>query len=186
MWKRRPHIPGSCPSFITVAVRLCPALLVLAFLPSAANAAPTYFLVGEIPGRERRYDSYVLPLEDPADVAHARRLIAEGPAIGRPLVVATATAGADGINGDYVPPDTRLWSWHISDFHAFADTTAELLDASPTFTEGYFASGGGGNVGIGYWNYTVVAEMPIVPEPAAPAALAPLAAALLRRPRRRG
>ena len=181
MWTPRPHILGSCRSFIAVAVRLCPALLVLASLPSTADAAPTYFLVGEIPGRERNYDSYVLPLEDPADVAHARRLIAEGPGIGRPLVVAIATAGADGINGDYVPPDTRLWSWHISDFHGFADVTAELLDSSPTASETYFASGAGSNLEIGYWNYTVVAEMPNVPDPTAPAALAPLAALLLRR-----
>ena len=185
MWKRRPHILGSCRSFIAVAVRLWPALLVPAFLPSTANAGPTYFLVAEIPGREHNYDSYVLPLEDPADVAHARRLIAEGPGIGRPLIVASTTAGADGINGDYVLPDTRLWSWHISEFHSFADTTAEVLDGSPSVPENYFASGGGGNFAIGFWNYTVVAEMHNVPDPTTPAALAPLASALLCCRRRR-
>jgi|SRR5829696_4924550 len=184
MRTHRPHIPGSCRPF--VAGQLYPALLVLSFFASTADAAPTYFLVGEIPGRERHYDSYVLPLGDPADIAHARRLIAEGPQIGRPLVLATATAGADGINGDYVLPDTRLWSWHVSDFDGFADVTAEILDSSPIQTENFFAAGAGRNLDMGFWNYTVVAEMPNLPEPTTPAALAPLAAFLLRRRCRRG
>ena len=55
-----------------------------------ATAGPVYFIVAE---REPfHHDSYVLPLTEPADIAHARDLIARGP----PLVFAEVVPGATG------------------------------------------------------------------------------------------
>ena len=69
------------------------------FLVSSVNlqAETVYFLVAEQPGYESHLDSYVLPLSDPADIAHARDLIAFGPGIGGTIAVAKIAAGANGI-----------------------------------------------------------------------------------------
>src|SRR5688572_918538 len=88
------------------------------------------FLVGEInPGRH--YDSYVLTLSDPAAIAHARDLIEFGLDAGQAIVVADVAQGRDGINRNYIAPGAPLWSWHVSEFVAFADITAEILDGWP-------------------------------------------------------
>jgi hypothetical protein len=123
-------------------------------------ASPVYFLVAETPGAEVHLDSYVLPLNAPEDIAHARDLIVKGPGIGNTIVVAKIAAGADGINRDYRAPDAPMWSWHVSEFGGFHDITAEILDGWPSFVEsdvqGWIADTGGV---VGFWSYTIVEEL---------------------------
>lgn len=80
-------------------------------------------------------DSYVLPLTAPEDISHARDLAANGPAIGSAIVVAEIAAGSDGLNRDYRAASAPLWSWHVTEFIAFADIGVEILDGWPSFVE---------------------------------------------------
>jgi len=102
----------------------------------------------------------VLPLTHPEDIAHARALIRQGISIGGALVGARIAAGADGINRDYLAVGAPQWSWHIVEFTAFADVFGEILDGGPTVVqrgaEEWIALRGGR---IGFWSYTVVAEL---------------------------
>lgn len=144
------------------------ALLVLVALGldlrgPAARAETLLFLVAEstYPFGIHR-DSYVLPLENPAAIQHARDLIAFGPGVaGAPIVVAHIAAGADGINRDLLAPGDPEWSWHVTQFEGFADFTIEILDGWPGYVEqdvdGWIANTGGR---IGFWSYTVVQEVP--------------------------
>ena len=131
--------------------------------PAAAQTA--YFLVSERPEAVVHGDSYVLPLTDPAAIAHARALITAEPGTLASIAVAQIAAGPDGINRNHLAPGAPAWSWHVTGFEGFADTTIEILDGWPTFVEqdvqGWIANTGGM---IGFWNYTVTAEL--VPEPA--------------------
>jgi hypothetical protein len=145
----------------------------LAFAGHAAGET-VYFLVGEWPGQEVYYDSYVLPLEDPDDIAHARDLIEHGPEIGDAIAVAYIQAGADGINRDYLAPGAPEWSWHVTGFACFAWGTIEILDGNPWLVEADVEEwirithppSQPDNVGmIGFWSYTVVAELSPIPEP---------------------
>lgn len=132
-----------------------------------AHAAPVYFVVSEIDPLHG--DSYIVPLEAAADIAHARGLIANGPVAGSPIAVAHIAPGSDGINRNVFAPGEPLWSWQVDAFDGFADTTAEILDGWPSFVEqdvaGWIANTNGY---IGFWNYTVTAELPAaVPLPGA-------------------
>ena len=70
-------------------------VIVVSVATGAASAAPVYFLVAETPGTEKHRDSFVVGLEDPLLVAHARDLIARGPAeAGDAILVASIAAGA--------------------------------------------------------------------------------------------
>ncbi len=130
------------------------------------HAAPVYFLVAEHPGSQVYYDSYVLPIEDPAAIAHARQLISQGPSAGAPIVTARIAPGSDGINRNYLAPGFPLWSWHVTEFVGFSDITIELCDGWPGFLEsdvdGWIQNTGGT---ICFWSYTVVGELALVPEP---------------------
>lgn len=142
--------------------------LVSVTLATAAHAGPTWFVVAERPGVEEHHDSYVLPLTDAADVAHARDLIAGGPdAAGAPIVFANVVAGADGVNRNALAPEEPLWNWHVAEFESFGDVGLELVDGWPTYVDGDVQGWientrrtPDENVGhIGFWNYTVVAEL---------------------------
>jgi hypothetical protein len=126
-----------------------------------------HFLVAERPEFAVHGDSYVLPLVDPAAIDHARALITAPPGDLSSIVVARIASGADGVNRDQLASGAPAWSWHVTEFLEFADFTAEILDGWPTFVEedvdGWIANTGGL---IGFWNYTVIAELPVVPEPA--------------------
>jgi hypothetical protein len=119
-------------------MRFAAVLLVVCAACAWSRAETVYFLVAELPGQETHGDSYVLPLSDPAQIVHARDLIARGPFVaGEFIVMADIAAGADGINrdllaaGDPKPP----WSWHVTNVEGFVDITAELFDSWPTFVE---------------------------------------------------
>jgi hypothetical protein len=118
----------------------------------------TYFLVAE---RALSHgDSYVLPLTDSNDIAHARDLIKYGPSAGQAIVVARIACNYDCINRDYLNAAKRAWSWHVAEFVGFEDITAEILDGWPGDVERdcqWWIANTGGN--IGFWSYTVVAEL---------------------------
>jgi len=127
-----------------------------------ASAETAYFIVAN-PGLMLLglSDSYVLPLSDPGDIAIARQL-AQG---GFLIVVATISTEPDGINRDMLAPGQPEWSWHVKEFHAFADAAIELCDGNPTMTNASAqAAGPGHEWDICYWSYTVVDEI-MVPTP---------------------
>ena len=163
------------------------------FLCGAARAGTVYFVVAERPGVAEQGDSFLLPLSAEADIAHARDLIARGPdAAGAPMVFAEIVAGADGVNRDVLATGEPLWNWHVSAFEGFGDVGIELVDGSPTLVEedvpGWIVNtrrtddSAAGH--IGFWSYTVVAELQAasVPLPAAlPAGIVGLVAIAVAR-----
>jgi hypothetical protein len=152
------------------ASRLGGAGALAAALCLAAGPAPAVsFVVAETPGSEIHGDSYVIDLLTPADISHARALIAQGPAAGEPILFARIAAGADGHNRDWLAEGRPPWSWHVTEFVGFGDLGVELYDGWPTYVEsdvaGWIENTGGM---IGFWTYTVVSE---IPEPACAFAL---------------
>ena len=148
-------------------VRQIFALLLFVGVSLPAGAAPIHFVVSEI--NTQHGDSYVLPLEDVDAIAHARDLILHGPSIGSPIVVAHIASGSDGVNRDVLAPGEPLWSWHVDQFDGFADFTAEILDGWPSFVEQDVEGWIDGTNGyIGFWNYTVTAELAAIPVPGTP------------------
>jgi len=136
-------------------------LLFLLIVCPGASAGPVYFLVTELPGQELHHDSYVLTLEDQADIAHARDLIARGPAeAGGSIAIAQIAGGSDGINRDALTPGEPQWNWHVTAFDGFADTTVEILDGWPgdvaKDVPGWIANTNGR---VGFWSYTVTREL---------------------------
>jgi hypothetical protein len=99
-------------------------------LANSSRAESIRFLVGEI-GEPEHHDAYVLPLSDPAAIAHARELISTGPSAGAPIAVAKIAKGANGINRNVLAPGSPAWSWHVTEFEGFADNTIEILDGWP-------------------------------------------------------
>jgi hypothetical protein len=125
------------------------ALFVIAFSAQIARAETVYFLVGET--HFAHGDSYIVALTDPNDIARARDIIQGG----QPqIVVAEIVAEPDGINRDYFDPNKSIWHWHVTQFLAFAEATIEILDGWPGGVELGYNSGM-----IGFWSYTVVAEL---------------------------
>lgn len=144
------------PGFLLMTV-----LLVTTAFAERTAAETLYFLVSEISQPCSACDSYVLPLSDPAAIAHARDLVANGPGAGRTIALANAAAGGDGINRDLLAAGEPPWSWHVTSFVDFADITIELCDGTPSLVEadpaGFLANTGGV---ICFWGYTVSAEIP--------------------------
>jgi hypothetical protein len=97
------------------------AVITLGRFFTQSQADPIYFLVAE-PNNPVHNDSYVLPLTEPNDIAHARDLITYGPSAGQPIIVATIACGSDCINRDYLNVNKPAWYWHIASFSYFSDT----------------------------------------------------------------
>lgn len=116
-----------------------------------------YFLVADVQHPEN--GGYILPLADPADIAHARALIWNPNGTDLPLVVARIAPG--GSEGEYANRDLMgdgaLWSWRIVEFLEFADVTAEVLDGNARIVEddldAWIANT---NSAIGFWSYRVI------------------------------
>jgi hypothetical protein len=175
-------------------------LFAMAAGATTSSAATVYFLVSEFPDQREHGDSFVLPLSDDDDIAHARDLVARGRAAGSYLISADIVAGADNINRDILAEGKPAWSWHISNFDQFGDVSIELTDGWPGFIEsdvqGWINNTGGGTVDedgdgepdgppptvghIAFWSYTVTAELTGPPTDLTilPRALIPLPAAL--------
>ena len=142
---------------------------VLTFLfcfPLSTSASTIYFVVST--PTSFHGDSYILPLDEASDIAHARDLIENGPSIGGAIAVAHIAPGSDGRNRNVLAPGEPLWSWHVDQFTGFADFTAEILDGWPSYVEqdvfGWISNTNGY---IGFWDYTVTAELASVPLPGA-------------------
>lgn len=139
--------------------RLC---LILALLLGLAGCpvprGPAYFVVSELD--PVRNDSYLLVLNEPDDIRHARRL-AQNPFNTSPRIVVAKIAPGSGnpVNEDFVGGGGP-WSWHVTEFVEFADFTIEILDGWPGFVEqdvaGWIANTNGY---IGFWSYTVTREL---------------------------
>jgi hypothetical protein len=178
---------------------LLAAGVLISAMARASSAAPVYFLVSEFPDQREHGDSFVLPLEEADDIAHARDLVARGRAAGRTLIAADIVAGADNINRNLLADGKPAWSWHISQFDQFADASIELTDGWPGFIEqdvqGWINNTGGGTVDndgdgvpdgnatvgrIAFWSYTVTAELtgPATDLAIVPRTMVPLPAAL--------
>jgi hypothetical protein len=116
-------------------------------------------------------------------------LISLGPSAGATIAVARIAEGADGLNRDYRAVREPAWNWHVTEFVGFADNTIEVLDGWPSDVERDVPAWIGNTGGmVGFWSYTVVEELPNVPEPATlviAALVAPAAAGVLWRKRRR-
>ncbi len=159
-------------------------LLALAVAAPQTLAETRYYQIAEWPGQEHHFDSYILPLSDPGDMTHAQALIDQGPAgAGAAIVIAKISPGSDGINVDLNQPGHPSWSWHVTEFVEFADMSIELYDGWPQFVEsdvpGWMANTNGT---IGFWSYTVVADVTNqIPEPASLALLGCAAVCLLNR-----
>ena len=154
-------------------------LLALPFLaaPLPPQATPTYFVVAE-KGSPLHGDSYVVPIVDPADLREARDVL-RGRNGFENIVVCRITVPGDGVNRDVKAAGEPLWSWHVTEFLTFAETTQETLDGWPGLVESnpyayIHAPPEGDNTGsIGFWGYTITQELgpgPGLPPPATPGA----------------
>jgi len=118
-----------------------------------------YFLVGE--RNPFLNDCYVIALSEPADIAHARDLIGYGPGTAdQDIVIATVIRqppGTCSLNRNYLTRGLPCWSWSAA-FVSFAGGAIEIWDGNPTMVE---ESPGGWPTGstMGFWAYTVVAEL---------------------------
>jgi hypothetical protein len=83
-----------------------------------------------------------------------------------PIVVASISRNDNdhySLNKDI--PNNRKWSWHITEFHGFADNTIEILDGWPEYVEENYSDwvkttkGDDGKGRIGFWSYTLVREV---------------------------
>lgn len=131
-------------------------------LPGCPPAGQTrYFLVAEM-GDELHGDSYILPLSEPADIAHARALIRDPEATG--ATIAVARIGEGGQEGPYVNRNLagsgETWSWRVTEFVGFSDFSIEIYDGWPTYVEENLDEWMLNTEGtIGFWGYTVVREV---------------------------
>lgn len=147
-----------------VVTRVAVSLALLFLLAPRVGAGEILFLVGESPAFFEtcvHCDSYVLPLSEAGDIAHARLLIAQGGVAPLPIVIARIELGADGQNRDYLAPGSPEWNWHVAEFIGFTDGVPEILDGWPGSVEAYPDFWMENTEGwIGFATYTVVREIP--------------------------
>jgi hypothetical protein len=103
-------------------------MIALASLAVVAGQAQqtVYFLATawpELPPEEQRNLSFVVGLSKAEDIEKAREFVSKPTReLGRPddcMIGAFVTAGADGINRNYLNPDLPAWSWRITEFQGF-------------------------------------------------------------------
>ena len=144
---------------IPPAALVAVAALLLAGCGGDTATGRVYFLVAE--SSPRHGDSYLLPLTEATDIAAARALIAGSPEVGRIVVARIAPGASDGVavNCDLLGGG-RAWSWHVSAFLGFADSTIEILDGWPGYVEQNLEEWLRITRGeIGFWSYTVIREV---------------------------
>src|SRR5881296_1851959 len=136
----------------------------------ACDCGTAYFLVSDFSGF--RASSYVLPLSNEQDKQQARALLeyvkrfknTPGEPFSPPepgaIVLARIAWGADGMNRNHLVPGKPEWWWHVTDFLGFTRASVEILDGSPEVVHLYhFRNGYDHTGGIGFWDYTVTAEL---------------------------
>lgn len=149
-------------------------LSIIVFIQAGCNSNPAtqdpdtesvFFKIGEI--EEVRGESFIIELTDPVHIAHARALIND-PVNTIDKIVVARIVKQDGseeyLNKDL---DTDLaWSWRVDSFEGFGFNTIEILDGWPGYIEEdidrWFqnTSGEDDHGVIGFWNYTIVSEVP--------------------------
>lgn len=140
------------------------ATLLTGTVAMAADGDLVWFVVAER-NTVVHGDSYLLPLRDPAHVAQARQLLAEGPggSVGSIANVRIAK-GADGYNRNIRAAGAPLWNWHVTEFEGFSDIAIELCDGWPSFIEenvdAFIANT---NNQVCFWSYTIVEELAAAP-----------------------
>jgi hypothetical protein len=151
---------------------LCLLLVgLLATMSSALHAEETvWFVVAKADPLDRN-DSYLLPLTRPQDIADARNWLTLGTASGvGSIVVARVASGGDGFNRDVRAEGSQAWSWHVTEFVSFEGNTVELIDGwpglieadPPAYMRNTSSDGGDGGM-VGFWGYSIVAELPAPP-----------------------
>lgn len=133
------------------------SILLSVCLFSLARGETIYFLVAEIAPAQNH--SYVLPLSEPNNIAHARDLIKYGTSAGPHNIVAQIACGADGINRNFVARSKPLWAWHVTNFVEF-NNLVTIFNGSPAIVQNdceWWMNNRGGQ--IGFLNYTVVGEL---------------------------
>jgi hypothetical protein len=165
---------ATCPRSTRAAAAALGSISLALLSTSTLSASPVYFVVAEKPGNVVYGDSFVVGLDVADHIAHARELIQTGPdTAGSPILFADIAAGANDINRDVREPGAPRWNWHVTRVEGFGDFGIELLDGWPSFVESVVdgwirntspsqdpASPDYGTGRIGFWNYTVVAELP--------------------------
>ncbi len=145
--------------YVMRTLTACLSLATLAACPMAPHDT-VYFLVSDPNGPYG--DSYILPLDDPGDIAHARALIVNPDTTGAHIAVARIERGAGDPSNRNVTGDGEAWSWHVSEFVGFADYTIEIYDGWPGYVEGHLDEWMENTNGhIGFWSYTVTEELHI-------------------------
>jgi hypothetical protein len=150
---------------------LCITIRLFFYSPTTLKAETVYFLVGGI--YPSIPESYVLPLDDPCDIAYARLLIDEGPFEPNTSAYIVLAAidrwdsnNSININRDYLQPGIPAWSWYVTKFDGFWEITSELLNGNPSLVENDIEQWIEDTNGyIGFWGYTVVAELGMDLEP---------------------
>ena len=121
----------------------------------------TYFLVSEI--ISNHHDSYVLPLSKKENIEFARKIIDDPTSVSSTIIVAKIdywSGEGEYISKDIILPSKRIWSWHVTEFIAFAGDTIEILDGWPTFVEENLDSWMNNTSSmIEFWGYTVTREV---------------------------
>lgn len=126
-------------------------LLFGARAPAAEADQTVYFLVGEpipripVPGQPTP-ESFLLPLSDPAAIAHARCLIANAPSYpyypprecAAGTVIIRVVKTSDWSNRDFYRPGFPAWSWRVVEFKGFADIVEWELFSRPSVIEREF------------------------------------------------
>lgn len=128
-----------------------------------APAGTVYFKVSEM--SVEHGDSFILPLTDETAIAHAREIIASDETEGK-LILAkvVAATGSEAIKNLDLNTN-KVWSWKVSEFIDFVDFTIEIYDGGPSDVEDmdfWFPNTNNGSTSsgiIGFWNYTIEAEV---------------------------
>jgi hypothetical protein len=118
-----------------------------------------YFLVSEL--SPNHGDSFILPLTDPEDIAAAENIV-NGTARAQIVsaVIDYGSGDSNYKNKDLLSPNKRVWSWHVKEFNAFVDLTAEIYDSWPTYIEEHLDLWMQMNNGIiGFWSYSVTRKV---------------------------
>jgi hypothetical protein len=140
----------------------------------ACDCGTVYFLVSDQWGVRKdatSYSSFVLPLSNEQDKQDARTLIdqvqrfkntPDDPFPNEPgsIVVAELAWGTDGMNRNHLVPGKPEWPWHVSNFVVFTPGAPEIFDGSPEIAHLVHFPAGFDDPGvIGFWDYTVTAEL---------------------------
>src|SRR5262245_8742536 len=122
-----------------------------------------YFVFGYVPAPGNLFQlgsAMVVPLTRPEDIALARALQAGSPGIYATIPVMKIAAGADGINRNYLAVGAPQWSWHVTEFIAFAEgtvgSTFDTIPASVEYDVAGFIEKNAATLAFSYYSLTTI------------------------------